>query len=313
MPNPSGKLFRESAADGESGDRPTLEGNYIKVLSSKTGRDAPSRDEGFSGADLDEMARNYPPPDGKKAVLGVERHWPGAQPHGEVESLRRDRDGLWAKLVNVDPRLDQLYRHGAFKKTFVTGEYTPQGLALRRVGFGVNGSHALIEQLHQKHFRQKEADGDAFSECDSVRRLKKEGRWASFFDEAGVPAFCRLLEGTSGQIQFGEGPDAGEKSLADAWVEFLEHIFPLVDGFDLDRESRKLMKSCGISYSEAMRRVGANRAEMARDAQFSEQRGHGMSGIELDRESRRLSRERGISYGDALNIVAAERPELTRR
>lgn len=296
--------------------QPALEGSYIKILNTgchpATETDGPHRTR-FSATDLDEIARNYPPADGKKAALGVEKDWPGAQRLGEVESLRRDGDSLLAKVANVDPRLAELHRDGAFKRASVTLERTPQGHVLRRVGLVKDGSNSLIEQLHRGHFSRHEVDGADFSECPSVRQLKKMGKWTRFFDEVGVPAFCRLLEADAGTVRFGEGTSRADIPLAQAWVEFIQCIFPLVDSYDLDREARRQMSTRGVSYSEALALVNAERVEMIRAAQFSEIPAQGCSGVELHREAQRVSQANQISYCDALQVAVAEHPELTRR
>lgn len=262
-----------------------LEGPWINIF--KAGDYGPDAQIGSS--DLDDIVRNYGA-DGKKAAVGVELNWSGAKPYGQVDEIRRSGDQLFAKLSNIDPRIQQLHDDGAFKKTAVTLQKTPTGLSLARVGFVKDGSNANLDQLHGDHFDSKEIvfregpnmhgfvtitnnllGGPAGRE---IGRLKAAGYWNPRFNQL-LPLFSEL-EKSSMRIEFGEGSERRLKSPVEMLADVLTYL--------------------------------------SRGAEFQEYRtrGVGVGDQNMHREAQRISRERNISYCEALTFAEEEMADVLR-
>jgi hypothetical protein len=108
----------------------TLNGQWIELF-----RAGDYGDKGSYGeADIDKMIAQYDP--GKHeapVVIGHPEH--NAPAYGWVEALKRVGKVLMGKLAQVQPEFEELVRKGLFKKRSISFYTTPQGPALRHVGF----------------------------------------------------------------------------------------------------------------------------------------------------------------------------------
>jgi hypothetical protein len=271
--------------------------------------------------DLDDIVRNYPP-DGQKAVVGVERDWSGAKAHGQVDEVRRIGPMLMGKLSNVDPRLDQLHRAGTFNRTCLTVANTPQGKALKRVGFVRDGSTTTLDQIHRDQFSKKEIFRDGsqmhvaitLSESDTqrpselnssfVQRLKARGKWLSFYDESGIPILFSELERS---VTFGEGQ---RKVAAEKLATFLESMWPTLENSELARRAERLARDRDISYGEALDKAMAERVRFVEDGSAPGIRP--FAGSVLVHAAQRLADRRNIPFGDAMSQIVEEATPAAR-
>lgn len=316
--------------DGQG--NPQLEGRWINIC--KAGSEGP--DAKLTSDDLDGIVRNYQSRE-KKAPIGVGRNWAGAKPYGQVDDVRRgDGDYLLAKLSNVDPRMEELHKAGAFKKKEVLLQKTPQGLSLERVGFldDDQGSNVTsIDDVHKAEFRRhtllyrenpllgKVAEfvldlpsSEAGSHVsNAASRLKAAGLWGPLFDKYQFASILGELERKN-------------RNAANIFAEFLESIAPITQFSEgksncvvvdrgLNSEARSLLRRRDdLTYGQALDIVHQDRSQRARSAEFSEAASAGLCrGVELDQEARRVMRERSVSYSEALDKAAAEHPDLATR
>lgn len=108
----------------------TLNGQWIELF-----RTGDYGDKGaYSESDIDQMIASYDP--GKHeapVVIGHPEH--NAPAYGWVEALKRVGNILLGKLKQVQPEFEELVRKGLFKKRSISFYVTPNGPALRHVGF----------------------------------------------------------------------------------------------------------------------------------------------------------------------------------
>ncbi|HKV94892.1 MAG TPA: hypothetical protein VJW20_20270 [Candidatus Angelobacter sp.] len=108
----------------------TLNGQWIELFRAGEYGDKGSYSEG----DIDKMIANYDPAAHEAPiVIGHPEH--NAPAYGWVESLKRVGQVLMGKLKQVQPAFEDMVRKGMFKKRSISFYVTPNGPALRHVGF----------------------------------------------------------------------------------------------------------------------------------------------------------------------------------
>jgi hypothetical protein len=300
-------------------------------------------DDSYTPADLDSIAAEYRKRGmSQKAPLSLGLPDEHTEAHGQVAELRRNGNQLQARFSNVDPNLAHLWDRGLFPEKVVSVKRSPEGLSLKRVGLlhpygnpGMRTGTPSLDTLMKTAsdpkdtiFSQAERQPNygngyteftrEFSEGERVRgssvvRLKSQGRWLAFYDEFGVPLLFEQLEKNPAKMEFGEGVDRQECTLAEWLSSFLARGWPAWESADLDREAKKIARSRDVSYGEALTIANGNRVKQQINAKFAEGGSRGCAGVELHFEAQRLSEERNLSYSDALSRVVTERPELTGR
>ena len=280
----------------------TLEGNYIKVfggspkteegqdlrLGADPKRPAMTRPVDYMRSalkpaseipDIDELVRNYPPTDGKLAVLGVGADSPAAEKLGQVDELRRDGDDLIAKVSGAHPKLDELHSAGHLPRRAITVERTPAGVVLRRIGLQPADANdpGSLESFRKSLFSKSEFQfsdlrrGPALDNgwveftqplrSEAVSRLKRQGKWLNIYDDFGLPVVFGELEKQGGAFEFVDSKgQARSGSSAESLVTILEYLRPALEDLDLDRRARRIARERELTYSEGLRLAGEQRS-----------------------------------------------------
>jgi hypothetical protein len=230
--------------------------------------------EGLTGADLDQIVREY---SGREeaakspVVLGLLSQ-ARQEPVARIDEVRRKGDSLEGKFGAVDPRADYLYGRGAFPKTSVRVKRSPDGVSLDSVGLihrkdtaaaaSINETPSL-EELMQKHTGTEEHffgeppmrrpdfshgyieiifDAGKRAAEDAISHLKERGGWCERFDRQGLPLVFAEVAGTP------------------SFKPFVCFVESLVDRFDPMGEllyecARYLSRERKITFADALMEV----------------------------------------------------------
>ncbi len=310
-----------------------LDGQWLDILSAGT-----HDGETYTPADLDGMVKDYVlRTDFNKApvALGLPEEGSPA-PVGQVDALRRVGNSLQGKFGGVDPRVEQLYRRGAFPKKSIQVKRSPDGDSLQRIGLihphFFNGRQhdagtPSLDEL-EKHFMSSKSHvfsgGRGYLEIELpapsagiaaragalVARLKDRGYWSDRWDRAGLPLLFSELEGSPAQ---------------DVLARFLVWIAEKADPTSMlfSERARYWARTRSVSFGEALGTISQASWDdhrgpeqvtpQQRELERAASKRAVATGI-LNEELARLAWERatsaGLTFKQALAEVAKDYPDL---
>jgi hypothetical protein len=271
-------------------DKKSLEGQFQKFM-----RAGKYGENSYSPSDLDEVVANFDPEEtGKTRVPVVFGKSDGAGPTvAKLSELRSDGDTLSGRMIEVDPRIEQLSQANKLgtRRSF-TVKRTPAGLALDKVG--IRGPRVYTSSVWQ--------------------------------DGPGTEAALNDLA-KAASTQHGTG--AFDVGFAEPVIYFVEESTVEVPSarraiYQVDKNSVELnalavrrQREQSISFSEALSAVAAAHPELTVPSRNHpvEQQGeswHFQTNSEaLNERAIAVARAQKISFAEALAQVVEDHPELT--
>lgn len=313
-----------STSEYQFAETPNLDHGWIEIF--RAGDYTSQGKVKITAEQLQSVVDRYNP-DFHEAPVVVGHPQNDAPAYGWIEQIALRGDTLLAKEKQVDPAFNELRVAGRFKKRSVAFYQDADGspIYLRHVGWlgaqppAVKGlgaafddkGRAFVEfEFEECKPKRREPRGTA---SPIVSRMKREGKWLTYYDEKGLPSVFAEMEKSGTQVEFVE-PSGRLRSgsLAECLRNILDYLHPTLVDFDLDRRARAISRSHGVTYGEGMMLADQERLEDANAAKFAEGRGL-YSGVAIHNEALALSRSEHISYCEALTRVANERPDLAAR
>lgn len=164
-----------------SADAPAEKERWLPVLRAKDYHPDGGGSVTYSANDLDTMVDEYHSRGGsQKAPVVLGKFKDKASPIGTVDDIKRQGDTVLAKLIGLDPKAEQLYDKGVFKKRSVRIERSPEGISLQSVGLiapqwdGHGWNEDMTPRLDDLHKQQFETSDVTFSDS-SHRRMQNIG------------------------------------------------------------------------------------------------------------------------------------------
>jgi hypothetical protein len=227
--------------------------------------------------DLDDMVSDYQARTASKAPVVLGRVKANGSPVGTVDEIRRNGNVLQAKLDKIDPRVDQLYSKGVFKKRSVAIERTPQG-DVSLAGVGLVSPQWNGKMMH--------------------------------IDNEATPSLDDLVKQTFGtqSIVFGEEP---------VLLSNIGRIRINPESVRVSIAAKTLASEKNITFGEALSRVVTVESSAAvQKSRAPRGRRSGVpvnpDSVKLTELTKQRANERSVTFSEALSEVAAEHPELTR-
>jgi hypothetical protein len=272
-------------------DKKSLEGQFQKFMrAGKYGENT------YSPSDLDEVVSNFDPEGtGKTRVPVVFGKSDGAGPTvAQLSELRSDGDTLSGRMIEVDPRIEQLSRANKLgtRRSF-TVKRTPAGLALDKVG--IHGPRVYTNTVWQ------DGPGTDAALTDLAKAASTHHGTAAF--DAG---FAERV------ITFSEESTVEVPSVRGAICQVDKN------SVELNALAVRRQREQSISFSEALTAVAAAHPELTVPSRGHSVEQHGEA-FRFQTNSERLSElatqrareDKTLSFGEALSQVAAENPRLT--
>ena len=265
-------MVEDKSKMGAVSDGSPLEGQWINVLQTASY----GEDGHIKPKDLDDLVSEYQArgTNGKAPVVLGRAKADGA-PIGTVDEIRREGDVLQAKVSKIDPRVDQLYSKGVFKKRSAMIERSPKGVALSAVGLVVpqwnsqrgREDDEMTPSLDELHAQTFGTQSVVFS--DSRILLSNTGRLRVDPESARLSESAKRL--------------ASEKSIT--FAEALGQVAAIESSTTAQRSGRPQSVPGSLPADP----------NSARLSELAKQR----------------AREKSITFSEALTQVVKEQPELT--
>lgn len=249
-----------------------LEGKWLDVLRvgdyGADGKVAPQ--------DLDDLVSEYQGRATNKAPVVLGRVKDAAPPVGTVDEIRRSGDVLQAKIGKVDPRVDQLYSKGVFKKRSAGFERSPKGIALKGVGL-------VAPQWNGQQGRE---DGEITPSLDDLEKQ-------TFGTQSVVFGEPQRSTSNTGRVRVDPDSvrisDAAKKLASKKSITFSEAL-------------SQVTAIESSSTSQPGERPRGSRFAISADP----------NSVQLAEIAKQRAKDESITFSEALSQVARERPELTR-
>lgn len=128
-------MYKSEGMDTPStSDHADLNGKWIHIFQAGTRTDSKGNTRNVTTSDLDDVVRNYEP-DYHEAPAVIGHPEDNHPAYGWTSALKRDGEGLFAQLKDVNPDFGELVEKRAFPKRSASFYVTPNGLSLRHIGF----------------------------------------------------------------------------------------------------------------------------------------------------------------------------------